>query len=230
MSATKTRLLLFNKPYGVLSQFSDKSGDKSGDKSAGQAALRQTLADYISAPRFYPAGRLDRDSEGLLLLTDNGKLQSQISHPRYKLLKTYYVQVEGSITAAALDQLQQGVTLKDGPARAVSAAASNTPDWLWPRVPPIRQRKTVTDSWLVLAINEGRNRQVRRMTAAVGFPTLRLVRYAIGDWDLQDISSGKWIEVEHLFESSPSSSNKNSSQPHFHSVRHRTRQSTPRKR
>jgi len=190
-----------------------------------------TLAEYINAPGFYPAGRLDRDSEGLLLLTDNGKLQSYISHPRYKLLKTYYVQVEGSITASAITRLLQGVKLKDGPANAVSAAATPPPDWLWPRQPPIRQRKTVADSWLTLAINEGRNRQVRRMTAAVGFPTLRLVRYAIGDWNLQNISPGQWIEVEHPFDSSPEKSQLTKSHSDFR-TRHRrkSKQSIQKKR
>jgi len=244
MAETTNRLLLFNKPYGVLSQFSDQGGDSEDktntaathSKTLNPSSPRQTLAEYIDAPGFYPAGRLDRDSEGLLLLTDNGKLQSHISHPRHKLIKTYYVQVEGSMTTAALVQLKQGVVLKDGPAKAVSAATTASPDWLWPRVPPIRQRKTVTDSWLILAINEGRNRQVRRMTAAVGFPTLRLIRYSVGDWNLENIPQGQWTEVAHSFQSGSMplktdySKNRSRRRPNEHSRQNQRKPGPPRKR
>lgn len=171
-------LLLFNKPYDVLSQFSD----------CGQ---RVTLKRYIDIPGIYPAGRLDRDSEGLLLLTDDGRLQQRISHPRHKLPKTYWVQVEGEINAQALAALRRGVTLNDGPTRPARARAIPAPA-LWPRNPPVRFRKTVPDSWLELIISEGRNRQVRRMTAAVGFPTLRLVRIRIGDWTLDGLTPGAY--------------------------------------
>ncbi len=177
-----SRLILFNKPYDVLSQFTDSEG-------------RQTLRDYIALKGVYPAGRLDRDSEGLLLLTDHGRLQHLISHPSHKLAKTYWVQVEGSIDARACEQLLTGVSLKDGPARALKASPMAEPA-VWPRHPPIRQRKSVSDSWLELVIDEGRNRQVRRMTAAVGFPTLRLIRYAIGDWSIEGLASGQWRETE----------------------------------
>ncbi|MCB2047638.1 MAG: pseudouridine synthase [Novosphingobium sp.] len=179
------RLILFNKPMGVLSQFTDKG-------SAG--SQRATLSDFVKVPHVYPAGRLDRDSEGLLLLTDDGRLQARIADPRFKLAKTYLVQVEGEIGEEALCALRKGVLLKDGmtrPARAESIAA---PD-LWPRDPPVRFRKAVPDSWLALTISEGRNRQVRRMTAAVGHPTLRLVRWRIGDWTLDGLAPGEWREV-----------------------------------
>jgi 23S rRNA pseudouridine2457 synthase len=176
-----SRLILFNKPYDVLSQFTDAEG-------------RQTLSDYISLKGVYPAGRLDRDSEGLLLLTDDGSLQHYISHPKHKMAKTYWVQVEGDIDEAACQQLLSGVALKDGPARALKARTISEPD-IWLRNPPIRERKSVSDSWLELVIDEGRNRQVRRMTAAVGFPTLRLIRYAIGDWTIEGIANGEWREV-----------------------------------
>ncbi len=189
------RLILLNKPYGVLSQFSRQLNDRSTNPNQEN---RATLADYIDIPDFYPAGRLDRDSEGLLLLTDNGKLQAQISHPRYKLAKTYLLQVEGTITDDALRQLQNGVVLKDGPASALRAEALVQPDWLWPRNPPIRYRKNISDSWLKLSINEGRNRQVRRMTAAVGYPTLRLIRLQIGSWQLGKLRPGHWQFVDPL--------------------------------
>ncbi|MFT4615022.1 MAG: 23S rRNA pseudouridine2457 synthase [Bacteroidia bacterium] len=169
-------IILFNKPFQVLSQFTDTDG-------------RRTLADYLDAPGFRAAGRLDYDSEGLLLLTDDGRLQQQIANPRHKLWKTYLVQVEGTITAEALSKLQAGVVLKDGPTLPAKASGVSAPQ-LWPRSPPVRARKTVTDSWLELSIREGRNRQVRRMTAAVGFPTLRLIRQAIGQWRLDDLDSG----------------------------------------
>lgn len=175
------RLLLLNKPFQVLSQFRDSDG-------------RATLANYVDVAKVYPAGRLDYDSEGLLLLTDDGALQARIAEPRFKLAKTYLVQVEGSIDEAALAQLRAGVQLKDGATLPAKAEAIAAPD-LWPRHPPVRERKTVADSWLKLTITEGRNRQVRRMTAAVGFPTLRLVRWQIGDWSLAGLAPGQWQEI-----------------------------------
>jgi 23S rRNA pseudouridine2457 synthase len=178
-----SRLILFNKPYGVLCQFS-------GDGSA-----RPTLAGFINRPGVYPAGRLDRDSEGLLLLTADGRLQARIAHPRYKLPKTYLVQVEGEVDDAALVALRRGVSLADGPTLPAEAERIDSPA-LWPRDPPIRIRKTVPDCWLRLTIREGRNRQVRRMTAAVGHPTLRLVRWSIGPWTLDGIAPGEWHEAE----------------------------------
>lgn len=174
-------LILFNKPYGVLCQFSPEPG----------GPPRPTLADFIDLPGVYPAGRLDRDSEGLLLLTDDGRLQARIADPRFKLPKTYLVQVEGEPDEAALDRLRQGTMLKDGMTLPATVAAISPPD-LWPRDPPVRFRKTVPDSWLRLTIREGRNRQVRRMTAAVGHPTLRLVREAIGEWTLAGLQPGAW--------------------------------------
>lgn len=180
------RLILFNKPYGVLSQFTDKSMD-------GKAA-RATLSAYIPFPAVYPAGRLDRDSEGLLLLTDDGRLQARIADPRFKWPKTYLVQVEGEPAEAQLAQLRQGVRLKDGmtlPAQAEAIA----PPALWPRDPPVRFRKSVPDAWLSLTLREGRNRQVRRMTAAVGLPTLRLVRWQIGPHSLDGLAPGEWREL-----------------------------------
>jgi len=178
------RLILFNKPYGVLSQFTDRGSD----------GARATLSDHVAVPGVYPAGRLDRDSEGLLLLTDDGRLQARIADPRFKLPKTYLVQVEGTPDAAALDALRRGVTLNDGPTRPAEVAAIDPPD-LWPRDPPVRFRKSVPDHWVSLTIREGRNRQVRRMTAAVGLPTLRLVRWRIGDWTLDGLSPGEWRDV-----------------------------------
>jgi 23S rRNA pseudouridine2457 synthase len=174
-------LILFNKPYGVLSQFTDRRSP----------TTRATLSDYIDLPGVYPAGRLDRDSEGLLLLTDDGRLQARIADPRFKLPKTYLVQVEGLPDAAALAVLRAGVTLADGPTRPAEVAAIDPPD-LWPRDPPIRVRAHIPDRWLRLTIREGRNRQVRRMTAAIGHPTLRLVRWSIGDWTLADLAPGAW--------------------------------------
>ncbi|NCP11120.1 MAG: pseudouridine synthase [Sphingomonadales bacterium] len=179
-----TRLILFNKPFGVLSQFTDR----------GSETKRATLSDYIDVPEVYPAGRLDRDSEGLLLLTDDGRLQRRISDPKFKLAKTYLVQVEGEPDDAALAALRKGVALGDGKTLPAEARRIAPPD-LWPRDPPVRFRKTVADSWIELAIREGRNRQVRRMTAAVGYPTLRLVRWRVGDWSLDAIAPGSWREV-----------------------------------
>nr|WP_250890029.1 pseudouridine synthase [Sphingobium nicotianae] len=174
-------MILFNKPYGVLCQFTNES----------TGAPRPTLADYIDLPGVYPAGRLDLDSEGLLLLTDDGRLQARIADPRYKMPKTYLVQVEGEPTDASLDALRKGVRLKDGPTLPAEVERIAAPD-LWPRDPPVRFRKTVPDCWLRLTIREGRNRQVRRMTAAVGLPTLRLVRWSIGDWTIEGIAPGEW--------------------------------------
>ncbi|MBW8755873.1 MAG: pseudouridine synthase, partial [Sphingomonadales bacterium] len=178
------RLILFNKPYGVLSQFTD----------AGTPTARPTLSAFIDVPGVYPAGRLDRDSEGLLLLTDDGKLQARIAEPRFKLPKRYFVQVEGAPQEAALDKLRQGVRLNDGLTQPAEAAGIAEPA-LWPRDPPVRFRKSVPDHWLELTIGEGRNRQVRRMTAAVGLPTLRLVRWSIGDWTVDGLAPGEWREV-----------------------------------
>ena len=178
-------LVMFNKPYGVLSQFTDAEG-------------RPTLADYIDRPGVYPAGRLDFDSEGLLLLTDDGALQARIASPKDKMPKTYWVQVEGDIGAEALDLLARGVQLRDGATRPARARRIEPPA-LWPRVPAVRVRQSIPTSWIELVITEGRNRQVRRMTAAVGFPTLRLVRVAIGPWRLGDLGPGQHrIEQVHL--------------------------------
>lgn len=180
-----TRLIAFNKPFGVLSQFTDKG-------TAGSP--RATLSDHIDLPGVYPAGRLDRDSEGLLLLTDDGKLQARLSNPRFKTAKTYLVQVEGLPDAAALDALRRGVTLKDGPTRPAQVRRIDPPA-IWDRDPPVRFRKTVPDCWLELTITEGRNRQVRRMTAHVGHPTLRLIRWRIGNWSLDGLAPGTWREL-----------------------------------
>ncbi|MDO5644023.1 MAG: pseudouridine synthase [Paracoccus sp. (in: a-proteobacteria)] len=176
-------LILLNKPYGVLPQFTDNSQPP-----------RPVLADYVPVKGVYPAGRLDMDSEGLMLLTDDGRLQARISDPRHKMEKTYLVQVEGDPTDARLGALRSGVTLKDGPTLPARAELIAPPD-LWPRDPPVRMRKTVPDHWLRLTIREGRNRQVRRMTAAVGLPTLRLVRWRVGDWELEGLSPGQWREA-----------------------------------
>lgn len=180
-----TRLILFNKPFNVLSQFTD---------AGTSGTSRETLSQYIQVPGVYPAGRLDKDSEGLLVLTDNGREQARISDPKYKMEKTYWVQVEGIPDDTALGQLRSGVTLKDGPTRPAQAERMATPEPLWPRDPPVRFRKTVPDSWLCLTIKEGRNRQVRRMTAAIGHPTLRLIRYGVGNWTLDGLDTGMWRE------------------------------------
>ena len=176
-------LILFNKPFNVLSQFTDKGLE--GSK-------RQTLSDFIDVPKVYPAGRLDKDSEGLMLLTDNGKLQARIADPKYKMEKTYLVQVEGEPNEASLAQLRQGLTLKDGPTRPADARRIDEPEWLWPRTPPVRFRKTVADCWVKITIREGKNRQVRRMTAAIGHPTLRLIRWRVGEWALDGLETGAW--------------------------------------
>lgn len=179
-------LLLFNKPYQVLCQFTDEHG-------------RETLANYIKKPGFYAAGRLDLDSEGLLLLTNDGKIQHRISHPDFKLRKQYLVQVEGTVSAEALEKLRRGVALKDGPARALSARQTEEPATLWPRDPPIRYRKSIPTSWIILELDEGRNRQIRRMTAAVGHPTLRLIRTKIGDYDVWPLKPGDLQEIQDNF-------------------------------
>jgi 23S rRNA pseudouridine2457 synthase len=179
------RLILFNKPFGVLSQFTDKS-------TAG--STRPTLSDYIILPGVYPAGRLDLDSEGLMLLTDDGRLQARIADPRHKMPKTYLVQVEGEPDETALTALRKGVRLNDGLTLPAQAQRIEPPA-IWPRDPPIRVRQSIPDSWISLTIREGKNRQVRRMTAAVGHPTLRLVRWQIGDWSVEDMASGEWRKV-----------------------------------
>lgn len=171
-------LVLLNKPFRVLAQFTDD-----GERS--------TLADFIDLPGVYPAGRLDYDSEGLMLLTDDGRLQARISQPRSKVAKTYWVQVEGQPLAGQLERLEAGIALKDGPARALAARRIEEPAGLWPRDPPVRYRVNVPEAWLELQLLEGRNRQVRRMTAAVGLPTLRLIRSAIGPWSLGTLRPGE---------------------------------------
>jgi len=179
------RLILFNKPFGVLSQFTDSGNTNSP---------RATLSQYIDLPGVYPAGRLDRDSEGLLILTDDGKLQARIASPRFKTQKTYLVQVEGLPDDAAIAALRDGVTLNDGPTRPARVRRIETPD-LWERTPPVRFRKSVPDCWLEIIITEGRNRQVRRMTAHVGHPTLRLVRWRVGEWSLDELAPGTWADA-----------------------------------
>ena len=173
-----SQLILFNKPFGVICQFS-------------QHEKHANLAEYISIKDVYPAGRLDHDSEGLLLLTDDGKLQHKISDPKNKMKKTYWVQVDKEITDEAIERLKKGVTLKDGKTKPAQARIISAPENLWPRVPPVRFRKEIPTSWIELTISEGKNRQVRRMTAAVGFPTLRLIRYQIGEWCLGELQPGE---------------------------------------
>jgi len=179
-------IILFNKPFRVLSQFTDDQG-------------RACLKDFIDSPEFYPAGRLDFDSEGLLILTNNGKLQSQITQPRRKVWKTYCVQLDGQVTQAARDALVRGLALKDGMTQPAKARLCEAPDWLWDREPPVRYRKTVPTSWLSLSICEGRNRQVRRMCAAVGFPVLRLIRVSVGPWSLKSLEPGQWTRTKAQF-------------------------------
>ncbi len=176
------KIILFNKPYNVLCQFTDKQG-------------RTTLADYINDKSVYPAGRLDRDSEGLVVLTDDGKLQHKITDPKNKMDKVYWVQVENEISEEALQQLRDGVELKDGMTLPAKAQRIDEPKNLWPRDPPIRERKHIPTSWIELKIREGRNRQVRRMTAAVNFPTLRLIRYRVGSWTIDNIKNGEHITL-----------------------------------
>lgn len=177
------RLILFNKPYGVLSQFTPEG-------------RWRALKDFIAVPGVYVAGRLDADSEGLLLLTSDGALQARISDPRFKMEKTYWVQVEGMADDAALQALRAGVMLNDGPTRPAHAEWMDPPPALWPRDPPVRVRQAIPTSWISLGIREGRNRQVRRMTAAVGFPTLRLVRAAVGPYRLDALAPGQWLEAD----------------------------------
>jgi 23S rRNA pseudouridine2457 synthase len=181
-----TRLILFNKPYDVLSQFTDKGTEGS---------TRRTLSEFIDVPGVYAAGRLDRDSEGLMVLTDDGRLQARITSPRTQTPKTYWAQVEGTPTEDQMQALRNGVTLKDGPTRPAKVRLMEEPEGLWPRTPPVRFRKTVPDAWLELTITEGRNRQVRRMTAAVGLPTLRLIRARVGKWALDGLAPGEWRDA-----------------------------------
>lgn len=179
-------IILFNKPFNVLSQFTDNSSHQSA---------RETLSRYLNIPAVYPAGRLDRDSEGLLVLTDNGRLQAKISNPRNKVEKTYWTQVEGVPNQHDLDPLHMGVMLKDGVCLPAKVRIIDPPEGLWPRIPAIRIRRFIADSWLEIKIIEGRNRQVRRMTAAIGFPTLRLIRAQVGEWYLDGLQSGKYRSI-----------------------------------
>lgn len=176
-----SKLVLFNKPFGVICQFSPDE-------------KHPCLAEYITIKKVYPAGRLDHDSEGLLLLTDDGSLQNKITHPKNKMSKTYWVQIDNTITDDAIEQLKQGVNLKDGLTRPAQVKRINEPENLWPRDPPIRVRKNIPTSWIEITIKEGRNRQIRRMTAAVGFPTLRLIRIKIGNWTLDGLMPGEYKE------------------------------------
>lgn len=194
------KLVLFNKPFKVLSQFTSEGSDKS------------TLADHLSIPGIYAAGRLDYDSEGLLLLTDNGQLQHRIADPKHKSPKTYWVQVEGLPSESDLDLLRSGITLKDGPTKPAKVSIIAEPN-IWQRNPPIRQRANIPTTWLEIIITEGRNRQVRRMTAAINHPTLRLVRAQIGDWLLADLQPGEYKEVE-VADPPPNQASKNNGTKH----------------
>lgn len=196
-------LILLNKPFNVLCQFTDNEG-------------RDTLANYVTTPGFYPAGRLDYDSEGLLLLTDSGELQTRIADPQHKMVKTYWVQVEGCPSADALRQLTNGVVLKDGPTRPAKVAIIGQPE-VWERHPPIRQRKNDVTTWLEISIREGRNRQVRRMTAHIGHPTLRLIRAAIGNWKISDVPQpGDLVQLSVNLPASTPKSSRGRRPPHSH--------------
>ena len=177
-----SKIILFNKPFGVLTQFTDTEG-------------RKTLADFITDKSVYAAGRLDKDSEGLLVLTDDGKLQHRIAHPDKKMSKTYWVQVEGEPNESALDKLREGIELKDGMTKPSKIQKMQEPYLLWERDPPVRVRKSIPDNWIEITISEGRNRQVRRMTAAIGHPTLRLIRYRVGSWTIDGLENGKYREL-----------------------------------